>query len=382
LARASVAGLSNEACIKNSLDHLFYLPENRLMTLRLLFFFLPALLLFAPGCGPQPESSSPRVLNLYIWSDYISRETLSRFTAKTGIKVNFDTYDSNEALLQKLQSGVANYDVVVPSDYMVRILIAEGLVTPLDKSLVKGMENLAPRFLNQKFDPENRHSIPYLWGTTGLAYNKLKVNLPQSGDESWDLLCEKKYAGRILMLDDVRECFAVALKSKGHSINTTDPQILRDAAKLLKQQKPWVKAYNSGDYANILASGDVDLSHGYNGQFAKIISSEPEKFAYFIPKEGGTLWMDNLCIPAKAPHKSAAYAFLNYLLEPQTAAEIVNFVNYASANEAAKALIKPEIVNDPIIYPGDEEIANCEFLEDVGPAAPLLDELWTEIKNQ
>jgi len=317
-------------------------------------------------------------LNIYIWSAYLPKEVLDKFSAQTGIKVNFDTYDSNEALLEKLQSGVADYDLVVPSDYMVRILVAEKLIQPLDHAKLPTIANLDPRFLDKKFDPKNQYSLPYFWGTTGFGYNKAKLGVL----DSWQALFDKKNKGRILMLDDMREVFGAALKSMGKSENETDPAVLKQAADLLKKQKKLVATYNSGDFANILAAGDVDIAHGYNGQLAEVVAKEPDKLAYVVPKEGATLWMDNVCIPGKARNVENAYRFLNFIMEPEVNAEIVNGVSYASANVPARKFIRPEILNDASIYPSDEVIGRCEFLEDIGDTTTLLDQYWTEIKAQ
>ena len=320
-----------------------------------------------------------KTLNIFIWSAYLPDEVIQKFTAKTGIKVNYDTYDSNEALLEKLQSGVADYDLVVPSDYMVKILASEKLVQPLDKAKLPNLKNLDPRFLNKKFDPDNTVSIPYFWGTTGLGYNKEKITGPV---DSWAIVFDPKYKGRVLMLDDMRECFAVALKYLGKSLNATDEATIKEAAALLTKQKDLVKTYNSGDFANILAAGDVDLAHGYNGQIAEVVAANPDKLAYVVPKEGGTFWMDNICMPAGARNADNAYAFLNFIMEPEIGAEIVNAVSYASANKEAQKFIKPEILNDQAIYPPDELVSHCEFIEDVGEAVTIYDRYWTEIKAQ
>jgi spermidine/putrescine-binding protein len=336
-----------------------------------------ALALSLPGCA---KKSQQKQLNIFIWSEYLPDEVIAKFEERTGIDVQYDTYDSNEALEAKLQSGVADYDLVVPSDYMVRRLIQQGLIQLLDHARLPNMKNLDPRFLNKPFDPENKHSLPYFWGTTGLGYNKQKITEPV---DSWGVLFEGKYEGRILMLDDMRECFAVAHKYAGRSLNESDPAAIAAAAALLKKQKELVQTYNSGDFANILAAGDVDLAHGYNGQIAEVVAAAPDKLAYVVPKEGGTFWMDNLCIPAKARNVDSAYLFLDFILEPEIGGEIVNGVSYASANAAAKAFIEPEILNDAAIYPPDDVIARCEFIDTVSDEAlALYDKYWTEIKAQ
>jgi spermidine/putrescine-binding protein len=344
--------------------------------LRALALVLLAGLVLA-SCGKGPSSPSGKVLNLYIWTNYLPKNVLADFERQTGIKVNVDTFDSNEAVLAKLQSGVSGYDVVVPSDYMLKTLIPQGLVRPLDRSRLRHFENLDPRLLNQKFDPGNAHSIPYLWGTTGIGYDKKKV---QKTVDSWGVLFDPKYAGRILMLDDPREAFGAALKLMGRSINEKDPAILRKAADMLKAQKALVRTYNSADFANLLAAGDVDLAQGWNGEIAAVISKAPERLAYVVPKEGGTLWIDNLAIPTTAKNLDSAYAFLAYTLKPDVAAAIVNGVHYAGANRAALPLIDAGLRQDPAIYPPKEVLDRCELIEDLGTTTQLIDELWTEVK--
>lgn len=335
--------------------------------------FALLLLLFAVACGREE-----RKVNIYIWTNYLPDDVLADFELRTGIDATVDTYDSNEIVLEKLQSGVTDYDVVVPSDYMLRILTAEKLLLPLDRQRLPGFANLDPRFLDQEFDPGNRHSVPYLWGTTGLGYDKAKVG----AIDSWNALFDERHAGRILMLDDPREAFGVGLKLMGRSINETDPAVLRQVAERLKAQKRLVKTYNSSDFANLLAAGDVDLSHGWNGELAEVVAKDPRRFAYVVPKEGSTLWIDSLAIPAKATHMEEAYEFFNFVMEPEIAARIVNGVHYAGANRAALDKIAPAIRNDPSIYPPKEVLDRCELLQDLGPTTQLLDELWTEVKAQ
>ena len=332
------------------------------------------------GCSKAAPEKKATQLNIFIWSEYLPKAVCDQFTARTGIKVNVDTYDSNEALEAKLQSGAADYDLVVPSDYMVRKLIAQKLLKPLDHAALTNMKNLDARFLNKKFDPENKFTLPYFWGTTGFGFNKEKV---KGTVDSWAVFFDEGHKGRILMLDDMRECFAVALKLMGKSLNEKDPAVLKQAADMLKKQKALVKVYDSADFSNKLGAGDVDLAHGYNGQIAKVVQEHADKLAYIVPKEGGTFWMDNICIPSSSRNSDAAVQFLNYILEPEVGAAIVNEMSYASANKAAQAKIKPEILKDSAIYPSDDVIARCEFIEDVGPeTTELIDRLWTEIKAQ
>jgi spermidine/putrescine-binding protein len=336
------------------------------------------------GCKKESEvtpaaNGAGETLNVYIWSEYLPQSVADRFTAKTGIKVVIDTYDSNETLQAKLQSGVADYDIVVPSDYMVRALIAEKLIQPIDRAKLPNFGNLDPQLLDQAYDPSNKHSVPYLWGLTGLAYNKTKV---QETVDSWAVLFDEKYANQICMLDDTRECFGVALKLMGKSLNETDPKVLAQAAEMLKKQKPLVKAYDSADFSNKLASGDVWIAHGYTGQLAKAAHDDPEKrFVVIMPKEGGTVAVDNLCIPTSSKRVAAAHRFIDFILEAENAGEIGNSTFYASANQAARKLIKPEILNDPTIYPTSSVLKRCEFIQDVGETTEEYDRLWTAIKG-
>jgi spermidine/putrescine-binding protein len=334
------------------------------------------------ACGRKEEApvpAAPKVVNIYIWTNYLPPDVVADFKKATGIKATVDTYDSNEALLAKLQSGVADYDVVVPSDYMLKVMIPEGLLLDLDHNRLPGMKNLDPRFVNQKYDPGNGHSIPYLWGTTGIGYDKTKVKAPV---DSWKAVFDERYAGRILMLDDVRDVFGAALRVMGRSINETDPAVLRQAAEMLKKQKRLVKTYNSSDFANLLAAGDVDIAQGYNGEMAEAVSHAPKRLAYVVPKEGGTLWVDNLAIPKAARHADAAYQFIEFVLQPEIAARIVNGVHYAGANKAAWERIDPKIRSNPAIYPPQEILEHCELIEDLGETTQLLDQLWTEVKAQ
>jgi spermidine/putrescine-binding protein len=342
---------------------------------------LAALALTACG-GKGKEGSAPateeKKLNLYIWTNYLPDDVAADFRKETGIDLTVDTFDSNEAVLDKLQSGVAEYDLVVPSDYAMKILAEKKLVRELELAKLSNFKNLDARFLNQQYDPANKHSIPYTWGTTGIGYNKAKVGAV----DSWQALFDPKNKGRILMLDDIREAFGAALRLMGKSINETDPADLKAAAEKLKAQKALVRTYNSADFANLLAAGDVDLAQGYNGELAEVVKEHADTLAYVIPKEGGTLWIDNLAIPTQARHVEAAYAFIDFVMRPEIAARIVNGNHYASPNREAFAKIDPKITGDSSIYPPKEVLDRCELVEDVGATTQLLDQLWTEIKAQ
>lgn len=330
----------------------------------------------AASSSATTQASGPE-LNVFIWSEYLPESVVKRFTDRTGIAVRVDPYDNNEVVLEKLQSGVAEYDIVVPSDYMVRTLIHEKLIQPIDKSKLPHLSNIDPRFLDQEFDKGNAHSVPYLWGLTGLGYNKTKV---EGRVDSWDVLFDERYKNQICMLDDTRECFAVALRRMGKSINETDPAVLAQAAEMLKKQTALVKVYDSGDFTGKLVAGDVWVTHGYTGQLAKAAHQDP-RFVVVMPKEGGTVSVDNMCIPATSKRAEMAHKFIDFVLEPENAAEIANNTVYASPNVPARKLINPELLKDPNIYPPDDVLKRCEFMRDVGDATPTYERLWGEVKG-
>ena len=326
--------------------------------------------------GPGVAGST-RVLNLFIWSNYIAPETLARFEARYGVKVQVDLYDSNEALLAKLQAGNAGYDVIVPSDYSVQVLIAQNLLRPLDHSALPNLRNIEASFLDRPYDRGNRYSVPYFWGTTGIAYDRTRVAEPV---DSWAALWNPRYAGRVSMLDDAREAFGAALKLRGHSLNTTDQRVLEAARDDLIRQKRLVRAYNSTNFEDVLLSGDVWLAQGWNGQFVKAMAENPN-LVYVIPKEGSTLFIDNLAIPTDARNVKLAHAFIDFTMEPEIAAEICRTMKYSSPNRAAWPLLPDTIRKHTAVFPPEDALKRLELIEDLGDTAVLYDRLWTEVKS-
>ncbi len=338
---------------------------------------LGVLLLAAPfvagGGGPAGEP----VLNVYIWSNYIAPETVRTFERRHHVRVNVDLYDTNEALLAKIQAGNAPYDVICPSNYIVEILRRQNLLRPLDRQALAHFENLDPRFLDRDFDPGNRHSVPYFWGTCGIGYNRRRAGIV----DSWAALWDPRFRGRVLMLDDARETLGAVLKWKGMSLNTTDDSELLQAQRLLVEQKPLVKTYDSANYHDVLLSGDVWLAQGWNGQFAKVMDQNHD-LAYVIPREGGSLFIDNLAIPAGAPHPELAHAFIDFTLEAETAAEICRTMLYSSPNRAALPLLPRDVRENPAVFPPDDVVARTELIRDLGDATVTYDRLWTEVKSR
>ncbi|MFQ5881253.1 MAG: spermidine/putrescine ABC transporter substrate-binding protein [Candidatus Methylomirabilales bacterium] len=334
------------------------------------------LVLLLAGCGPGPSVSGlNRELYFFNWGDYIDPAVIRAFAQEFGVRVIQDSYASNEDLLAKLQAGGAGYDVIVPSDYMVEVMIKEGLLQELDKSRLPNLGHIGIRHLGLPYDPGNRYCVPYLWGTTGLAYDAERAPRP----ESWWVLWDGRYRGQISMLNDQREAIAVALRLLGHSINSTDPEELEAAKALLQRQKSLVRMYNSENYDQLLLQGEVLLAHAWNGDVVKAAQEKPS-LRYVIPKEGGTIYYDNLCIPKISPRQETAEVFINYLLRPDVAARIVRYTMQASPNEAAKAHLPKAILEDPAVYPSTEVMARLEAIRDVGQALILYDRIWTEVK--
>jgi len=294
-----------------------------------------------------------------------------------------DTYESNEELRASLAVEPGFYDLAVPSDYMVSVLIAEGALLPLQMEAIPNRVNLDPEFANPPFDPEGRFHIPYLWGTTGigLATADLPAGLPESWDLIFDTDVNSVFGGKISLLDDARETLGAALRHLGHSLNSTSEAEIREAGDLIAElvQRGDVEFFDSAGFAGSLASGDVLAAHGYSSDFFREIAlltasgrRVPEGFAYMVPEEGAVIWVDAMVIPADARHPCTAHTFINFLLDPVHGAALADFNWCATPNAVAKYLMDPEILNDPAIYPPQEIYDRLEYLEDLGPEIEAL----------
>lgn len=330
------------------------------------------------GSGSTPAGDhefTPR-LNFFNWSNYIADETIPDFEREFGVRVRYDNFSSNSELLAKLQAGASGYDIAVPSDYMVQIMINLGLVQPLRMENIPNFENIDPRFRNLPFDPDNEFSIPYQWGTTGLAINTRFIT---EEVDSWEILWDERFRGRISVLDDMRSGIVPALKLLGFSVNTTDENELRQARDLMFEQKPLVRTYSSDTYMDLLKAGDIWIAQGWSGDVYQVTRENPD-VVFVIPREGSYVWVDNLVIPRGAPNRTTAEVFINYLLRPDVSAAISNYTGYSSPNRAAFPLIRPELMADESMYPPDEVMERLEFLVDVGQATLLYNRMWNEIK--
>ena len=319
-------------------------------------------------------------LFVFNWGDYIDPDVLSDFERLTGVKVTVDTYDTNEQAIAKLQQGGIAYDIVVPTDYAVQILIGLGLLEPLDRSVVRAIEHLDPNNLNGPYDPGNRYSVPYFWGTSGYAYDTAVLGPDLA---SWEALFEPAEAarGKIVMHGYYRETIAAALLWLGYSLNETSDEALQRALEVLKAQKPFVLTYTSENNDELLIAGEAMIAHCWTGQ-AILAKRERPTIRYVIPKEGCGVWQDNLCVVKGAPHRYAAMVFIDYLCWPEIAARNATYVGYASPNRTAReqGLLDPDLVNDPAIYLDDMTWKRLQWFKDLGPDYVKYDRIWTELR--
>jgi spermidine/putrescine transport system substrate-binding protein len=347
----------------------------------------------APANGAAGEVDSAKLsseLRFYNWTDYIDPTILEDFENEYGVKIILDNYDANEDMIAKVRAGGSGYDLVAPSDYAVQIMVADNLLAPLDKALLPNLVHADPGLLNKYFDEGNAYSVPYLYGLTGIAYNQ---QFFPEGVDSWAVLFDpaqaEKYTGQFSMQDDERETPGAALKYLGKSLNETDPAVLEQVRELLTAQKPLLAAYNSSDVNRKLASGEYVMAHAWSGMAMQARNGLGEEFSgnpdikFVIPKEGGTIWMDNLAILADSPNAYTAHVFIDFLLRPEIAARNAEYVGYLTPNKDAVALLSEET---KALYaegfaPDEEMLARLEWIEKNDETAAFTD-LWTAVKGE
>ena len=337
---------------------------------------------------PKPTAAPPVVtskeLNLYGWSEYVPQELLDAFAKEYKIKVNYDTYASNEELLAKLQAGKTTYDVIIPSDYTVAILIAQKMLEPIDLGHMPNFANVDDLFKNPYYDPGNQYTVPYQWGSVGIAVNTAKVTKPITKyADLWD----PAFKGKLVVLDDEREIIGMALLVLGYDKNSTDPAQLDAAKKKLIELKPNIKLYDSDSPKTALLSGEAVAGVVWNGE-ASLAHQENAKITYVLPEEGMGVWIDNLAVPKGAPHKDAAIAFLDFVLRPDMSIMITKAFPYSSVNKAALELLKTKepdtyksYMDFPATNPPADAVKKGHLVKDVGDATTLWDKVWTEVKG-
>jgi len=352
--------------------------------------------LTAVGAVIQPALAAEKVVNVYNWSDYIDPAVLEDFTKETGIKVVYDTYDSNDILQTKLLAGKTGYDIVVPTTSYLANEIAAGVIGKLDKKALKNYGNLDKDVMARlaKYDPGNEHAIPYLWGTTGIGYNvaKMKERMGDAPVDSWKIIFDpellKKFADcGVTMLDAPDEILPAALNYLGLNPDSKDPKDLKQAQDLIMKVRPFVRKFHSSQYINDMANGEICLAVGWSGDFG-IAGTRAEEakngveVGYSIPKEGALMWIDSMNLTADAPNRENALTFINYMMRPDTIAKSTNFVSYPNGNAASRPLVNKEISEDPLIYPPADVFAKLYAISPSDQKTlKLFTKIWTSIKG-
>lgn len=328
----------------------------------------------------QAQQAGITTLNVYNWDTYIDESVLDEFEQQYQVNINYSTYGSNEELHNKLKAGNTRYDVIFPTDYMVQVMAREGLLATIDLQNMPNLNHIDSKFLDPEYDPANRYSLPYQWGTLGIGYN-----LEVTGQEidSWSAMFKPQYAGKIAWVDDTRYTIGVVLMFLGKDPNTQNVNEINQARDFLIEQKGTIAAFASDTGQDLLNQGEVDLAFEWNGDIQQVMKENPD-LRYAIPKEGSIIWIDNMAIPRTAPHHKLAEQFINFMLEPRIAARVSNFTQYGSPNRTARntGLINQADLNNPGIYPSDAIFPKLKSLKDVGDAAPLYNAAWRAIKSE
>lgn len=333
-----------------------------------------ALTISFAGC----QGGSKNVVNVYNWGEYIDESIFEEFEAKTGIKVVYQTYESNEVLYAKLKGGGANYDVIIPSDYMVSRMISEEMLEKLDYSNVPNLSKLDETYLNQAYDLNNEYTVPYTWGTVGIIYNP---NMIEDEITSWGALFDENYSGQILMFDNSRDAMGIALLYLGYSINTTDKTQLDEAYELLKSQSPLLQAYVMDQIFEKLEGGEAAIGPYYAGDYITMLENNPD-LLFCLPEEGSNVFIDCMCIPKGAKNKENAEAFINFMCETDIAVRNSIATGYSTPSKEAYESLPEEIKNNPIIYPGKDVLESCEtFINLPQDILDYYDTLWINLKS-
>ena len=345
---------------------------------------IPALLVLAVTAGGiyysfQGQKRSKQKVIVYNWGEYLDPEVITMFEEETGIDVIYEEFETNEIMYPKVQSGAIAYDVVCPSDYMIQKMLDNGLLAEINFDNVPNLKNIGQRYMDKsrEFDPENKYSVPYCWGTVGILYNKTMVDEPI---DSWSILWDDKYRDNILMQDSVRDAFGVTLKYLGYSLNSTDLDELTEAMNLLIVQKPLVQAYVIDQVRDKMIGNEAAIGVIYSGD----TQNENPDLEYVIPKEGSNIWIDSWVIPKNAEHKENAEAFINFLCRPDIALMNFDYITYSTPNTAARELIEDEdIRNSKIAFPDDSELEHCETFHYLGDEADAVYmDLWNKVKSK
>lgn len=324
---------------------------------------------------PASVQAAQETITVYNWGDYIDEDVLYQFEDETGIRVVYETFETNEDMYTKLKKSKAGYDVIFPSDYMVERMAREKMLREIDWNNIPNAVQIQERFRGLSYDPEDRYSVPYTWGTMGILYNKTMVD---EAPTSWSALWDEQYAGSILMLNSSRDTLAITLKALGYPLNATDDEALEAAKQRLIEQSPLVLAYVVDEVKDKMIAGEAALALVWAGD-ATYCMSENDDLAYVIPEEGSNIFFDAMCIPATAKNPEGAEKFIDFLCRPDIAVQNFEYVGYAIPNQGAIDLLGDDYLNSPVSNPPQELLDKCEIFEYLGDATKTYDRIWTEI---
>lgn len=328
------------------------------------------------GCG-SAAAMDGNVVNVYNWGEYMDESLWEDFEAETGIKVNYSTYSDNESMYSTLKNGASEYDVIIPSDYMISRMIKEDMLEKLDFDNIPNFQYIDPAFRNREYDPENLYSVPYMWGVVGIVYNTTMVDYTPTG---WDILWDESLAGNILMFDNSRDAIGIALSRLGYSYNTTDEDAIREAADLLIEQKPLVQAYVMDQIFDKLEAGEAAVGPYYAGDALLMMEENPD-LAFIFPEGGSNYYVDAMCIPKGAANKENAEAFINFMCKPAVSAANAEYIYYSTPESAARELLEDGLKNSVIAYPLDEIMAKTEvYINLPRNILDLYDSEWMRLK--
>ncbi|MDL2311000.1 spermidine/putrescine ABC transporter substrate-binding protein [Peptostreptococcaceae bacterium OttesenSCG-928-C18] len=324
----------------------------------------------------KDEAHTGEKVYVYNWGEYIDESVVKSFEKETGIKVIYEQFTQNEDMYMKLKEGGSNYDIIFPSDYMIERLIKEDMLKEINMKKIPNIKNIGKQYLNMEYDPEQKYSIPYFWGTVGILYNEKLVD---EKVDSWDILWNKKYEYKIIMMDSTRDSIGISLIRNGYSMNSRNLKELEVAKKDLIAQKPIVRAYLVDEMKGQMVNNEAVLAPAYSGD-AMDAMSENEDLKYVVPKEGANLWFDAMAIPKNAKNVENAEKFINYILEPENAAKIADYIGYSSPNVEGVKLLDEEIQNSEVAYPNLEKLPKMEIFKNPSDFNTVYTEIWAEVK--
>lgn len=339
------------------------------------FVIFVAVVLLAVSC----ISLADEVVNVYNWEDYIDPKVLELFEKETGIKVNYMRFTTNEDMVVQMRNSTGAFDVVFPSDYCIERFIAEDLLEELDFSKIPNAKHTIENLLNPDYDKENKYSVPYMWGTVGILYNK---KLVKGEIDSWAALFSEEYKDNVFMLDSIRDTMGISLKYLGYSMNTRDPKHIKQATDLLIKQKEEgvVKAYQVDETKDKMAAGEAALALMWSGdaQYAKKLNPDLE---YVVPKEGSNVWVDAIVIPKSAKNKENAHKFIDFLSRPDISKMNTEYIEYSTPNKESISMLGDEYTQNKTLNPDKETIDNCEFFHDINDFQGIYNTFWDQVKN-